>query len=172
MKQIWVKMIVVDDPVLDEKVRVPDFGDHVPGKWAAVVGLPFGKHPDLPNFNEPLTDLMLVQIDDEDAARLEREAPERIYADDDVPNDIRLITELTLCGPKPELKRFRFDEDKAGAALLVRKDAVAADTETRASVRRVLQRMVAQGVMPEDAAARLAAKHELDEEHLTETPST
>jgi len=169
MKQIWVKIKVVDDPVLGAKVRTPDFGDFAPRIWVAIVGEPYGKHPDLPNFKKPLGAYMLVEIEGGDAAILEREAPEKIIADADVPDDIQMITELTLCGPKPELKRFKFDEDKASVHLDRRKDKFATRPEECARARRVLMRMVAQGVMPEDVAVRLAKVHELDAQAVAVT---
>jgi hypothetical protein len=169
MKQIWVRLKEGIDPGDGLPIREPDFdGLRMRKAWNAVVGEPVGKHPDLPNFGKPLGDFMLVELDDVDADALEREAPEAIFAADAVPDDIRLITELTLCGPKPELKRFTFDEDKAGVALTARADVITADADVRARFRVVMNRMVAEGDMPEEIALRLAKTHDLEEAVVAE----
>jgi hypothetical protein len=164
MKQIWVRMKDALDLGDGGPIREPDFdGLRMRKAWNAVAGEPVGKHPDLPNCGKPLGEFMLVELDDDDADAQEREAPKAIIAADDVPDDIRLITELTLCTPKPELKRFTFDEDKAGVALAARADAISTDADARADIRRVLNRMVAEGDMPEETALRLAVAHDLEE---------
>jgi hypothetical protein len=164
MKQIWVRLKEGIDPGDGLPIREPDFGGlRMRKAWNAVVGEPVGKHPDLPNFGKPLGDFMLVELDDADAEDLEALAPDAINVADDVPDDIRLITELTLCGPKPELKRFTFDEDKAGVVLAARADVITADADARARFRVVMNRMVAEGDMPEEIALRLAVAHDLEE---------
>lgn len=157
MKQMWVKMIEVEDEMMGGKVRQPDFGEHTPRMWCAVVGEPFGMNPDLPKFMKPLGDYMLIEMEDaEERILTHRDADKKVawrkVQMADVPDEIQMITEITKAD-KDDAKLFEsFEKRKEQHRGLI----------GRTRSKRALVRMVTQGVVGREQAKALAEAHQLD----------
>lgn len=165
MKQMWLKMHAVNDEYTGKLIRRPDFGDCEPRVWAAVVGEPYGKHPDLPNFQKPLGDYMLVTVvHGDDVAALEAHHADEVVdwtlpQEGDVPDEILMITDLTLAGN---------DQLKAEAAVQRHASKINKSKAARDVAKQALLRMVVQGVLSEEAAVGVSRAHALDRDEVHE----